>query len=93
MAVEAEPVTLLLYPRMETPAVPPEADTEKILVLGGVSQQETSLGLLVQQRFCLVPGNIMAPISVLIQFCYLETQKNIEQLIKLSSLRASLAQA
>ena len=56
VAVEAEPVALLLDPSMETPAVPPEADTEQILVLGGVSQQEASLWLLVQQRFCLIPG-------------------------------------
>ena len=48
MTVEAEPVSLLLYPGMETSAVPPEAHAEQILVLGGVSQEETSLGLLVQ---------------------------------------------
>ena len=56
MAVEAEPVTLFLYPGVETPAVPPEADTEQVLVLGGVSQQETSLWLLVQKRFSLIPA-------------------------------------
>ena len=33
VAVEAEPVSLLLYPGVETPAVPSEADTEQILVL------------------------------------------------------------
>ena len=54
VAVEAEPVALLLYPGVQTPAVPPEAHTEQILVLGRVSQQETSLGLLVQQRFRLI---------------------------------------
>ena len=56
VAVEAEPVALLLYPGVQTPAVPPEAHTEQILVLGRVSQQETSLGLLVQQRFRLIPA-------------------------------------
>ena len=55
VAVEAEPVSLLLYPGVQTPAVPPEAHAEQILVLGGVSQQKASLWLLIQQRFCLVP--------------------------------------
>ena len=56
VAVEAEPVALLLYAGVETPAVAPEADTEQVLVLGRVSQQETSLWLLVQQRFRLIPA-------------------------------------
>ena len=56
VAVEAEPVSLLLYPGVETPAVPPEADTEQILVLGRVPQQKTALWPLVQQRFRLIPA-------------------------------------
>ena len=48
VAVEAEPVSLLLYPGVETPAVPPEADTEQVLVLGRVPQQKTALWPLVQ---------------------------------------------
>ena len=43
VAVEAEPVSLLLYPGVETPAVPPEADTEQVLVLGRVSQQKVDI--------------------------------------------------
>ena len=47
MTVEAEPVSLLLYPGVQTPAVPSEAHAEQVLVLGGVSQEKTSLRLLV----------------------------------------------
>ena len=56
VTVKTELMTLFLDPGVETPAVPPEAHAEEILVLGGVSQQKASLWLLIQQRFCLVPG-------------------------------------